>query len=242
RTAAGAAAQVCGGLLLIKIFVDKETITNAYIRKVKSRLGEAKAPRRTVDEYLGSLQRIPLKGLSQPAEYYEIFWDQQLYGVKSSAVTTEAGYKHFEDRIPPRSGPSNWQLGRVTRMSDRFGFIRSGFGQDMEDFFFCPDFLFRKDLEVLQGSEVWFMPAPPSEGSKQRQAVNVIALNVLLEGKLVHVNPKGFGYVECVTSGGDSVRLFLNLGGAQGWTVEDRVSFTLGKNAKGPAGEQPAKI
>ena len=67
------------------IFIDRATAAAVNMARVRSRVGQALG--HSPHQYQGDSQRVALKGVSQPVEYYEIRWDKQIYGVKSSAVT-----------------------------------------------------------------------------------------------------------------------------------------------------------
>ncbi|MDX3313357.1 adenylate/guanylate cyclase domain-containing protein [Streptomyces sp. NPDC054884] len=79
------AKRLCDAASPKAIFVDRATASAANVMKIASRLGIALG--RAPEQYQGDVQRAPLKGFDQPVEYYEILWDQQLYGLKSEAVT-----------------------------------------------------------------------------------------------------------------------------------------------------------
>src|ERR1700730_5609960 len=78
---------LCGAANTKAIFIDQTTAVAASMVRIRSQVGRALG--RSPDQYQGDEQRILLKGFNEPIEYYEIFWDRQLYGVKSAIVTRD---------------------------------------------------------------------------------------------------------------------------------------------------------
>jgi hypothetical protein len=93
------AKRLCDAASPKAIFVDRATASAANIMRIASRLGVALG--RAPEQYQGDVQRAPLKGFDQPVEYYEILWDQQLYGLKSEAVTRNTDRMRQAPSSPP---------------------------------------------------------------------------------------------------------------------------------------------
>lgn len=81
------AARLCSAASPQAVFIDENTTENATWRNVKSRVGEAL--KRGIKEYKGDLQQVPLRGFKNPVTYHEIFWDTQIYGLKSKTVSEQ---------------------------------------------------------------------------------------------------------------------------------------------------------
>lgn len=225
------------------IFVDTDTVAAAAMNKVQSRLGHNKSPRRKVAEYSGQVQSVNLKGFSRAVSYHEILWDADRYGVSPEFVTKLTKTEVEQPAIGPSTQPgqalaTGWQRGRVTTRNEKFGFIKSA---TSEDHFFNSDYLFRRNLDVKVGDEVWFVPASPLSGATKPRAVDVIALGAKLVGKLEKVKAdKGFGFATCTGQQGDARQMFVFFGTDPGpWSNGMEVEFTIGENAKGLAGVDP---
>ncbi|MGH2707345.1 MAG: hypothetical protein ACRDJK_03525, partial [Actinomycetota bacterium] len=54
----------------------------------------------TVEDYVGELQLVTLKGFRAPVRYYEIWWDRTRYGVASA----EEGHRAMSERTSPGEG------------------------------------------------------------------------------------------------------------------------------------------
>ncbi|MFJ6726318.1 MULTISPECIES: adenylate/guanylate cyclase domain-containing protein [unclassified Streptomyces] len=159
------AKRLCDAASPKAVFVDRATASAANVMKIASRLGLALG--RTPEQYQGDVQRAPLKGFDQPVEYYEILWDQQLYGLKSEAVTRNTDRMRQAPAAPPgttrlpverHAGPRPPAQGPHRPVQDRrkapleerlsgevtcwkpdagFGFVRAA--RSGEDFYFRTD-------------------------------------------------------------------------------------------------------
>jgi len=228
------------------IFVDADTVTAAAMNKVRSRLGANKSPARKPNEYQGEPELVTLKGFSRPVSYHEILWDSDRYGVRPDFVTKMAKAKTEEPTVTGTSHPglalsTGWQRGRVSSRNDRFGFVKAA---GLEDHYFNSDYLFKRDLDVKVGDEVWFVPAPPLTDAKSPRAVDVIAIGAQVSGKLEKVRQdKGFGFVTVVGQQGEPRQLFIFLGNESGpWPNGMDISFKIGENVKGLAGLEPKPL
>lgn len=236
------ASRLCGAASPKAIFVDKSTIATALMRKVKSRLGEARAPRRSVDDYQGTPQKIVLKGLSTVVEYHEIFWDQQLYGVKS-VVQTEALNSGRVQKEEPSSNISNtsksdqeYCTGTIRKWDTdrRSGFIMS----DRNEFFYFNERYMAGLVELKEGDQVFFVARDALSPGKNRVAAGVIVRGKPMQGEVTHVGGRGFGFVRVGDLQGNFWDLFMFVGdNPEGFTRGDRVNFIVGQNQRGAVAE-----
>src|SRR5438105_4186060 len=79
------ASRLCDVASPQAIFVDEDTVASAQMNRVSGNIGRGLD--RTPSEYQGSLERTSLRGFPGPVGYYEIKWDQQLFGLKSRVMT-----------------------------------------------------------------------------------------------------------------------------------------------------------
>ena len=189
------ARRLCDAASPKAVFIDRATAAAANIMKIASRVGGALG--RRPEQYQGDLQRAPLKGFDQPVEYYEIFWDQQLHGLKSEGVTLSA------DRIQPAAGASRAHfpsggltargtstleerhVGEVTcwKPDANFGFVqdvRTG-----EDFYFRASHLVYPEdaAESLKiGVRAAFVASGRTESNRKRWAVGILVGRGLRRG------------------------------------------------------------
>lgn len=234
------AARLCAAASPKAVFVDKATIATALMRKVRSRLGEAKAPRRTVDEYQGVMQRIPLKGIAAPVEYHEILWDDQLYGVKSSAVPTgetrpTGAPSHNRFSAQPGAEVRQEQYGGTVRRWDQEkgnGFIVTESGE-----FFYTDkrFLAGSPDQLHHGVKVYFVALPPLIVGRNRVAAGLVSMGEELTAMVTRVHhTKRFGSVQVSDQGGNVHEIFLYIGEPASDLVRgSEVSVTISENEKG---------
>lgn len=99
------AFRLCGAAAPQAIFLDIETVACAQLNRVASSVGTVL--RRNLDDYLGELEQMALKGFAHPVRYREVRWAHELFGRR--------------DGVPPRrptrssvmsSGPGGWVGGR----------------------------------------------------------------------------------------------------------------------------------
>lgn len=230
------AFRLCSAANAKAILVDKPTVDAAPMHRVKCKVGESTAVKRTTEEYLGSLEGIPLKGFAQPIQYHEVLWETNRYGLNPKYVT------HSPQVEAPRSEPTvnrkrtQWQKGIVTSINASFGFIRS----EGEDFWFNHDRLLSKDAVPKVRDSVWFIHREPMPNSKNRQATNVAPIGARVTGTLNTVNPSNYGFAACSPNAfGEQQNLFVYLENSANWIRGSEVTFVVGENEKGPAGIDP---
>jgi cold shock CspA family protein len=96
--------------------------------------------------------------------------------------------------------------------------------------------------ELNPGSKVFYIPRAALIEGKNRVAACVLALGQSMQGKVVRVGKKGFGFVEVGDSCGNTQRLFMFLGeNRDGIGGGDSVSFVVGENDRGPVAQNAAR-
>ncbi|MFN7922989.1 MAG: adenylate/guanylate cyclase domain-containing protein [Bryobacteraceae bacterium] len=229
------AFRLCSAANAKAILVDKATVDAAPMHRVKCRVGESTAVKRTTEEYLGSLEAIPLKGFAQPIQYHEVLWENNRYGLNPKYVTHSPQVE--TPRIePPLHKRTQWQKGSVTTINTTFGFIHS----EGEDFWFNQDRLLNHHAVPKVRDAVWFVPREPMPNAKNRQAMNVVPLGSKLTGTLTTVNPNNYGFAACSPNAyGEQQNIFVYLEDSANWTKGSEIVFVVGENEKGPAGMDP---
>lgn len=247
------AFRLCSAANAKAIFVDKDTIFAAPMHKVESKIGTI--TRRKPPEYQGEEQSVIVKGFPAPVPYHEILWAADRYGVSPPFVTklssekSESSPPRLEVKVGrvaskpfPAAGPGNrtstWVRGVVYSKSDRYGFIRASNG---EEFWFNPDYLFRKGLPISENDIVWFIPKPAFGNQPTPRATDILPLGANLEGKLIQVNERGFGFVVCRADRGSSVELFVHLGDTAKWAADMEIEIKIGENKRGVSAIDPKK-
>ncbi len=239
------AFRLCSAANAKAIFVDTDSVAAALMMKVQSRIGISTAPKRKPTDYLSPVESVTVKGFTQPVAYYEIFWGSDKYGVRPGFVT-----KLSQTEVTPKPAPAEppslrpaktvlWTRGVITSLNERFGFVTA----NGEDFWFNPDYLFRRAASPRLNDTVWFIPAAaftpkgPSSGRREprRRATDIVSFGTVLEGVLDTIK-EGYGFVTCRTDGGDFRRIFVPLRDSSRWRPGTDVSFTVGENSKGLAG------
>lgn len=257
------AFRLCSAANAKAIFVDKDTIFAAPMHKVESKIG--KITRRKPPEYQGEEQSVTVKGFPVPVPYHEILWAGDRYGVSAPFVTelsaeksetTPTGAAVAETRSGKVGGGGLWTSksatvsssagrgpawvrGVVYSASDKYGFIR---GSDGEEFWFSRDYLFRKTLPLQENDVVWFVAKPPFGDKPHRRATDILPLGAVLDGNLIEVKDKGFGFVVCRADRGSTVELFIHLGETSGWTTGALIKFKIGENKRGLSATSPQRV
>jgi class 3 adenylate cyclase len=247
------ARRLCDAASPKAIFVDRATASAANVMKIVSRLGIALG--RAPEQYQGDVQRAPLKGFDQPVEYYEIFWDQQLYGLKSEAVTRSA------DRMRPASATAaaDGQLlvgrlavkggntleerhaGVVTcwKRDANFGFVKDP--RTEEEFYFrASHMVYPEDAaEALAlGTEVVFVASGRVDGEKKRRGVGILVVGDYAEGSLKLPEGKAHGWLRVHDELGNSHHVFTPRTAVQQFTTGTMLSFRVAANEKGGLAEE----
>ncbi|MGH2731588.1 MAG: adenylate/guanylate cyclase domain-containing protein [Actinomycetota bacterium] len=94
------AFRLCSHARPKAILVDKATVDTAAMNRVKAAAGK-RLRKGTVEDYVGELQLVTLKGFRAPVRYYEIWWDRTRYGVASA----EEGHRAMSERTSPDGPP-----------------------------------------------------------------------------------------------------------------------------------------
>jgi cold shock CspA family protein len=212
-------------------------LTETARGRIRSRAGEMRQPPRAPEEYLSRVQRLSLAGMPAPIEFQEIYWDQpamtprlRLPSVVAAASSDDGIATSLEER----------QNGTVRRWDKKKGqgFIISKDGE----FFYVDRRYTAGPPELNPGSKVFFLPRAPLIEGKNRVAACVLALGQSMQGKVVRVGKKGFGFVEVGDSCGNSQRLFMFLGdNRDGIGGGDSVAFVVGENDRGPVAQNASR-
>lgn len=226
------------------ILVEKSALSLTATGRIRSRAGETKTPPRTPEEYQGPLQQMTLAEIPMPFEFHEIVWDQGAAGPRfrlaaapvpsSSSSATVLGSSSDEATGEERL------IGTVRRWDKKKG---QGFIISKEGEFFYVDRRYTAGPpELSPGSKVYFVPRPPLIEGKNRLAACVLALGQAVQGRVVRVGKKGFGFVEVGDSSGNTQRLFMFLGdNREGFSGGDTVAFTVGENDRGPVAQNASR-
>lgn len=253
-TVADKARRLCDAASPKAIFVDRATASAANVMRIASRLGIALG--RAPEQYQGDVQRAPLKGFDQPVEYYEIFWDQQLYGLKSEAVTSNT------DRLRPasnsgrvtstpatipaprRGGLEERHTGEVTcwKPEAKYGFVRdSGSGEDF--YFRASHLVYPEDApETLRvGCRVAFVASGQKDGDTRRHAVGILMVGDYAEGTLKLPEGKAHGWLLVRDTLGNSHHVFTPRSAVAAFSSGQLLSFKVAANEKGGIAEEIEK-
>lgn len=244
------AQRLCDAASPKAVFVDRATAAAANIMRIASRVGIALG--RTPEQYQGDLQRAPLKGFDQPVEYYEIFWDQQLHGLKSEGVTMSA------DRIQPAAAArANLQIvghgpkggstleerhaGEVTcwKPESNFGFVRDT--RTGEDFYFrAAHMVYPEDAaESLKvGARVVFVASGRPESNRKRWAVGLLVVGDYAEGTLKLPDGKAHGWLRVQDELGNAHHVFTPRSAVSKFAAGTLLSFRVAANEKGGFAEE----
>ena len=233
-------ASALSGIATAKaILADGATFAVAPLGRLRSRAGETRQPPRTPEEYIGAPQRATLHGVAIPVEFQEVYWDQQTTTPRfrlgsSVAAAPPLGEEGASAALDER------QSGTVRRWDKKKG---QGFIISKEGEFFYVDRRYTAGPpELNPGAKVFFVPRAPLIEGKNRVASCVLALGQSLQGKVVRVGKKGFGFVEVGDSCGNTQRLFMFLGeNRDGIGGGDSVGFTVGENDRGPVAQNASR-
>lgn len=251
------ARRLCDAASPKAIFVDRATASAANIMKIASRLGIALG--RSPEQYQGDVQRAPLKGFDQPVEYYEVLWDQQLYGLKSETVTSTTDRMRSAavppaaraagrprptfDRPPAKrlNTPEERHVGDVTcwKPDANFGFVRDL--RTGEDFYFrAAHLVYPEDAgeSLAVGRRVAFVAQGQGDGDRKRHAVAVLLLDEYAEGTLKLPDGKAHGWLHVRDELGNSHHVFTPRSAVARFTAGTLLSFKVGGNEKGGLAEE----
>lgn len=245
------ARRLCDSASPKGILIDRATAAAANIMRIASRVGGALG--RTPEQYQGDVQRVPLKGFDQPVDYYEVFWDQQLHGLKSEGVTSTA------DRMRPMVAPAPGPLPTVTRLAGKgstlderhvgevtcwkpdanFGFIRDQ--QTGEDFYFrSGHMVYPEDAaeSMAVGSRAVFVATGRPDSNRKRWAVAILVVGDYAEGTLKLPDGKAHGWLRVQDELGNSHHVFAPRAAVQKYAPGTVLSFKVGSNERGGLAEE----
>ncbi len=246
------ARRLCDAASPKAVFIDRATAAAANIMKISSRVGSALG--RTPEQYQGDLQRAPLKGFDLPVEYYEIFWDQQLHGLKSEGVTLSANRIQPADAKPPSAsfpppspavrGTSTLEerhAGEVTcwRPEANFGFLRDS--RTGEDFYFRASHLVYPEdaaAALRVGVSAAFVASGRGDSSRKRWAVGVLIAGDYAEGRLKLPEGKAHGWLRVQDELGNAHHVFTPRAAVQRFAPGTLLSFKVATNEKGGIAEE----
>jgi class 3 adenylate cyclase/cold shock CspA family protein len=240
------AARLCSAASAQAIFADAATIASARMNRVTSKVG--RVMRRQVADYQGEIQKTSLKGFTAPVEYYEVFWAQQRFGLKSQVVTatftssTPSALPHVGAARPvaPADRPERLR-GVVFSWKDgkRCAFIDG----DSETRYFTNDRLMAaRDDYLERGDVVFFFERSPGPSEKCPVATAVIAVGQELDGRMVKVG-SGYGFVQVSDSYGNTQDIFVPLSEAPpGLVVGERIRFEVVEGERGPRAAHVTRV
>jgi class 3 adenylate cyclase/cold shock CspA family protein len=214
------AARLCGAASPKAIFLDKATYTATNFLRVVSKVGSVLG--RAPEEYAGDRQTAALKGLPQPVEYHELYWERQLFGIRSEFVTgttattrvigTAASTGGAVAAAPRVSGKIERLIGTVKNWSSekQFGFV---VGPGGEEFYVGPSLLvYAEDADDMRpGAQVAFVAIDAVAEGKSRRAAACLLVDSYADGVLV-VPPAGrpHGWVEVKDRVGNGQLVFVS--------------------------------
>jgi class 3 adenylate cyclase/cold shock CspA family protein len=250
------AFRLCAAANSRAIFVDRPAVGAANMILIQSSLGNALNPRRTPEQYQGDLQRAVLDGFNQPVEYYEILWDQQLYGMRSKTMTDSTDRFRTVPLISaapaerglapkPPSTKSERHRGTITvwRPDREFGFVRDEVTD--EDFHFSPRALIYPDDtdKLAPGKEVVFVATGTGEGGRHRSAAGLLLVGEPAEGRLA-ILPQGrpYGWIRVDGDNGDRHLIYAAIEDLTGYQPGDALSFTVGGTDRGGCAREIERI
>lgn len=194
--AISSARRLCDAATARAIFMDLNTEICVNGILLSSEIGRAQ--RRTAPEYRGEPSSIMVKGLANPLQYYEVWWEVDRFGLKNETVASDrptgGGATRAQSSVSSGQrvsvgGTHHERLaGRVKcwGVDKGFGFITAESG---EEFYFNKALLAYDDdaKELQEGLRVAFTSAPAADGKCRRATL------VLLDGEeataRVHVAP-----------------------------------------------------
>lgn len=220
------ARRLCDTASPKAIFIDDTTRDAANMNRVESRIGFALNRRGA--QYRGDRQLTPAKGLHEPIGYYEILWEQQLFGVRSAVVTestaaavvdpspTRPGAEPLRHQPQPKTATTAKQercVGRVkVWYQDRgFGFVT---GPSGEEFYFNRKLMVFPDEDarkLAKNVELAFV-ALPSSTEKNRRAGGVLLVGEYADGVLTALpTSKPYGWITVKDEEGNRHPVYMAL-------------------------------
>jgi cold shock CspA family protein len=188
-------------------------------------------------------------------EYYEIFWDQQLYGLKSEAVTSStdrmrpAVVSSADSRVAAHGrsvgkGQNTLEerhAGEVTcwKPEANFGFVRDP--RSGEDFYFRASHMVypedaRESLDT--GTQLVFVASGSTDRERKRHAVGILVVGDYAEGTLKLPEGKAHGWLRVQDQSGNSHHIFTPRPAVQSFSPGMLLSFKVAANEKGGLAEE----
>jgi class 3 adenylate cyclase/cold shock CspA family protein len=248
------AFRLCSAANANAIFLDTATLGAANAMRIRSIVGEALD--RSVDEYVGEVQKTPLKGFDKPVAYHELQWDKQLYGVKSSTVTASTDRMkapapvRSDDTAPTasvrplRPDATNGQRcgGTVKcwKSEQGFGFIQVP-GAETDYHLSRKHLVYEDEGQLAVGAKVAFV-ALPSPG-RSPEAVAVLLDGQPADGPLV-ARPEGkpYGWIRIDDDHGHRQLVYVPARELASHRVGDILGFTVRVNDRGAYAEAVERL
>lgn len=233
------AARLCAAASPKAVLVDRAMTIVANMQKVKSKLGEAETPPRDVDDYVGELEQLMMKGFAKPVLFYEIRWDSTRYGLKAKTMTELAQESSLGEA--KKSYPEV-EVGEVQRwLTDKkHGWIVA----DSVFHYVDPRFVVGGgELEV--GMKVYFTPRPPIGEGEGKKAVAgcAVAVGQEVTGKVVTSHPdRGFCFIQIADRMGNSYNVHCASDGDTTPSVGELLTFVLAEGTKGASAKDPVPV
>jgi class 3 adenylate cyclase/cold shock CspA family protein len=232
------------------IWADDDTIANAQMGRVRSKLGDAQGW--PAGDYLTERQTAVLKGFPSQVAYYEILWLGRPFGTTNATLTEATGRlaratRDVVQREAPqaqgsRPVPTRVLSGTLQWMEERsFGFI------DTEDggSYYTDSRYIVEDTQAKSGARAFFIPRPPNQEGKKPVAAAVVFKDQELIGWVARIAPTGrFCFIETFDDSQNKQDFFHFLGDSNpgGLEVDDEVRFTVLETARGLQATRVAKI
>jgi class 3 adenylate cyclase/cold shock CspA family protein len=232
------------------IWADDDTIANAQMGRVWSKLGDAQGWQS--GDYLTERQTAVLKGFPSQVAYYEILWLGRPFGTTNATLTEATGRLARATRDAtvheaphaqePPSAPMKVLSGTLQWMEDRnFGFIST---EDGGSFYTDARYIV-EDSKVKSAARVFFIPRPPNQEGKKPVASAVVFKDQELIGWVARIHSTGrFCFIETFDDSQNKQDFFyfLGEGNPEGLKVDDEVRFTVQETAKGLRATRVSKV
>ena len=229
------------------VLIDRATGLSTNWNKIESRVG--KVTHRKAEEYQGDPQRVALKGFSSAVDYFEVYWDHQLYGLKSSPVTavttgrlsavaTEAQHnpvKPIQSAPQPKGAKEDRRRGvaKFWNAEKKFGRIADPrTGEELHThrkLFVYPE---DTDKGLQEGTEVVFVTL---DSTPRRVAAAVLVVGNDAEGKVTSVREeKGCAWLRVFDLCGNGAPVYLPMPpGGPTYKLGETLSFRVTATDRG---------
>jgi class 3 adenylate cyclase len=231
------------------IWADDDTIANAQMGRVRSKLGVAQGWQS--GEYLTERQTAVLKGFPNPVAYFEVLWLGRQFGTTNATLTeatgrlTRATREVVQRQMPqpqePKSSSTKVVSGTLEWIEDKnYGFIKA---EDGESYYTDSRYIV-EDSQAKSGARVFFIPRPPNQEGRKPVAGAVVFKDQELIGWVARIAPTGrFCFIETFDDSEIKQEFFYYLGdNPEGLTVDDEVRFAVLETAKGLQATRVSKI